>query len=131
MTWIDPFPDMAKPKMLPEVAYDGTDHGGLIPPDHMQRIHAGLARFRQQHGRRLMALGWNRDNLFLGTTPEQARFYDDLHGMAAILANGAELIHADQDRLEFDANGMLLGWFKAGFWLAGQALIDHLKRIGN
>ncbi|MEO5332057.1 MAG: hypothetical protein H7839_08540 [Magnetococcus sp. YQC-5] len=127
MTWTDPFPDLAKPKMPPEVESDGMDQGGLIPADHMKRIRAGLAQFRQQHGKQLVALGWNRENLFLGTIPEQSRTYDELHGMAAILADGAKLIHADQERLGFDANGMYLHWFKAGFWLGGQALDDYIK----
>lgn len=120
-----PPPDIDKPPPQP------LAQSNAIPVEHLNRIRVGLEKFRHDHGRRLADLGWNRDNLFLGMQPEQAHSYDDLHGMAAILADGAELIHADQERLGFDANGIYLNWFKAGFWLAGPALDEYLKRKGN
>ncbi|MBF0108028.1 MAG: hypothetical protein HQL76_02475 [Magnetococcales bacterium] len=90
-----------------------------IPPEHQERIRASLQRFRRQHGQRLASLGWNRDNLFLGTSPDEAKSYDHLHGMAALIADGASLIHSDRNHLVFLSHGRKLRWVRAGYWLGG------------
>ncbi|MEO5328097.1 MAG: hypothetical protein H7829_07610 [Magnetococcus sp. THC-1_WYH] len=91
----------------------------LIPMEHLTRIRASLARFRQEHGKQLAALGWNRDNLFLGVSPDEAHSYDHLHGMAVLLADGATLIHADHNNLVFLSHGRKLRWVRGGYWLGG------------
>lgn len=106
-----PPPDLHKPVPQPIPTQN------IIPREHRERIRAGLARFRREHGRRLAALGWNRDNLFLGTSPDEAQSYDHLHGMAVLLAEGAILVFVDRNQLVFLVKDQEWRWFRAGYWV--------------
>jgi hypothetical protein len=116
MVWSDPFPDMAVPKTPLEVVNNTLD-SSLIPPDHKQRIRSGLEQFRQEHGQRLVDLGWNRETLFFGAIPEEAKTYDELHGIAALLADGWRLVHSTFEMLIFGLEERRLTWLVEGHFI--------------
>ncbi|MEO5346808.1 MAG: hypothetical protein H7834_10590 [Magnetococcus sp. YQC-9] len=124
-----PPPDLTSPTRVPPVAPTRPTRVPPVAPTlPLQAVHVGLDRFRRMHGKQLAALGWNRDSLFLGMRPEEEQHVADLHGMAVILAYGAELLHADHEHLVFAHRGERLGWFRGGYWLAGPALDERTKR---
>ncbi|MBF0461685.1 MAG: hypothetical protein HQL87_09840 [Magnetococcales bacterium] len=88
--------------------------------DLLRRIRETWPRFRQQHGKRLAALGWDRDNLLGGTDPMTATNVEDLDGFPVMVADGAELIYADETRIDLQrADGSMVMLAKAGFFLEG------------
>ena len=106
-----PLPDLHKPAPQP------LPIPGAIPPDHMRRILSGLERFRQEHGRRLADLGWNRETLFFGAIPEEAKTYDELHGLTAILADGGRLVQSTVEMLVFELGERRLAWMVDGYFV--------------
>ncbi|MBF0454188.1 MAG: hypothetical protein HQL72_05140 [Magnetococcales bacterium] len=88
-----------------------------VPVAHRQQILTVSKLFFQMNEGLLGRLGWNREDLFSGLDPNLATTYDDLPGLSVMLAEGAELIHADRDKLEFDLNGRRLVWVRDGYWM--------------
>lgn len=114
-------PDLQRPAPQPLPA------PGAIPPDYRQLIRNSLEQFRQDHGQRLVDLGWNRQNLFFGAYPEEARTYDKLHGIAAIMADGGRLVQATFEMLVFELGERRLAWMVEGYFLGWQVTSNGVK----
>ncbi|MBF0371597.1 MAG: hypothetical protein HQL52_19345 [Magnetococcales bacterium] len=97
--------------------------------DHRRRILEAMFRFWKEHGPHLAELGWSPERLFSGLDPARATTYDDMPALPLLVANGAELTHADIGRLEFKAQGSTLVWIKSGAWLGGMAAEDWIEKF--
>lgn len=88
-----------------------------IPDDLLRRVRESWSQFHRVHGRRLAALGWDRQSLLGGTDPLAAVTIDDLDGLPCLLANGAELAFADSTRIDLQRiDSSLITRSRFGIW---------------
>ena len=112
---------------------DNTDHEKPtpIPDDHRQKIIKAVETFFQIHGDKLGLMGWDNKTLFSGLDPTTAKTYDDVPGLAVMLADGVELIHTNHNHLEFKSNNCRLIWVREQFWLGGKAAKEWKLQHGH
>lgn len=76
-----------------------------------------LKMLRQKHGKELVGLNWNRDNLFGGLDAEKATDIDGIPGLLAAIVSGGKIgeITGQEIVLEFLDHDLV--WPKLGGWI--------------
>ncbi|MBF0098223.1 MAG: hypothetical protein HQM04_15415 [Magnetococcales bacterium] len=97
-----------------------TDPGRrLLNDEEKRRIGEVFHAFRDQHGRALVAAGWNRDEVFSGTDPLAVATVGEVHGVIWFLMRGAELAKIAEKAIYFQlVDGSRVAWLRGGCFVS-------------
>jgi hypothetical protein len=100
----------------------------LLNDEEKRRIGEVLHAFRDQHGRALVAAGWDRDAVFSGTDPLAVATVGEVHGVIWFLMGGAELAKIAEKAIYFRlVDGSRVAWLRGGCFVSDPYLEELEK----